>query len=56
MQIISALLSKDPAKRPSTRDIFDMEFIRQRAVSLRIDLPPRKVLSTAAVKPAMIRF
>ena len=42
MQLILSLLSKDPNRRPSTRKIFEMDFIRSKALILRIDLPHRQ--------------
>ena len=46
IQIILSLLSKEPSKRPSIRDLFDMEFLRSKALMLRIDLPPRQAKRT----------
>ena len=42
MQIIQSLLSKEPTKRPSIRDLFDNEYLRSKALLLRIDLPKRQ--------------
>ena len=53
MQIIMRLLSKDPARRPSVRDILDSEFIRSKAQLLRIALPQRQVKSSGS---ALTRF
>ncbi len=41
MQLIFSLLNKDPNRRPSTYEIFEMNFIRSKALNLRIDLPRR---------------
>jgi len=53
MQIIRALLSKEPSKRPMARDILDMDYIRSKALILRMELPVRRVIRQA---PSVARF
>ena len=41
MNLISKMLSKDPGRRPTIRQVIDSDYIRSRAFLLKIDLPKR---------------
>ena len=43
MNLIQRMLSKDPAKRPTVRQILELDFIRSKALLLRIELPKKRI-------------
>lgn len=41
MGLINKMLSKDPQRRPTVRQIIDSDFIRNKAFLLKIEMPKR---------------
>lgn len=41
MGLINRLLNKNPSKRPTVRQIIDSDYVRNKAVMLKIELPKR---------------
>lgn len=47
MNLIKSMLSKDPSKRPSVRQIIDSDYIRSKALLLKIELPKRQITAAS---------
>jgi serine/threonine protein kinase len=42
MCLLKKMLNKNPNKRPTLREIIDMEYIRSKALLIKIDLPKKQ--------------